>query len=89
MVKHELHGPPRAVGEVEIRKAAFPEPFKDAAISFMSLLIVGPTFFWGGVVGSTKSMPYKGKILHLLLGGLRVLDLDGAVCVVQFVLWHF
>lgn len=44
MVKHELHGPPRAVGEVEIWKTAFPEPFKDTAISFTSLLILGPIF---------------------------------------------
>lgn len=53
MVKHELHGPLRAVGEVEIQKAAFLELFKDTAISFMSLLILGPSFFFGGgrVVG--------------------------------------
>lgn len=50
MVKHELHGPPCAVGEVEIRKTAFPELFKDIAISFMSLLILRPSFFWGGRV---------------------------------------
>lgn len=48
MVKHELHGPPRAVGEVEIRKTAFPELFKDIAISFMSLLILRPSFFGEG-----------------------------------------